>query len=479
MVLHHEKFRKWRDSGFSFLWVTAGPGCGKAVLSRALIDEGRLSTNVSTSTVCYFFFKDGDEHHMYATNALSAILQLFTQASVGDLIKYAVPSYENFGRGLTQNFPELWRILVNCACSPDAGGIICVLDDLDECPPESRRQLLSELREFYCGPWRFTDSLPRLRFLIISRPYDDLEFSFRRLSDTIAYAALESKMWPRENFKNMVKYLCGLFVRVYNSKLSFIHQTAREFLIHWERNGNWQGRFDLTRSHAKMSLICLEYLSYLDEEKSVDSIRADCPLAVYAAKFWMSHAKLAETEQDVQENCLNFFLQQEQAYKVWDKLFDPDFPSSTIAGPVRCQMPAPLYFAAMAGLRCIAELLLQEGVNINAEGGKYGNALQAASRKGHKEIARLLLENGAYANARGGYFCNALQAASFIGHKELAELLLERSANVNSHGGRYGNALRAAFVMGCRDLVELLLEKGADVNAQGGIYGSALQAASR
>jgi hypothetical protein len=54
-----DRFLKWRDSNtFSLLWVSAGPGCGQSVLTRALIDEHRLSTNVTTSTVCYFFFKE-------------------------------------------------------------------------------------------------------------------------------------------------------------------------------------------------------------------------------------------------------------------------------------------------------------------------------------------------------------------------------------------------------------------------------------
>lgn len=50
------RFRKWRDSGTSsLLWVSAGPGCGKSVLSRALIDEDRLPNSVTTSKICHFF----------------------------------------------------------------------------------------------------------------------------------------------------------------------------------------------------------------------------------------------------------------------------------------------------------------------------------------------------------------------------------------------------------------------------------------
>jgi hypothetical protein len=55
-LFNDDRFRKWRDNNTSsLLWVSAGPGCGKSVLSRALVDERRLSTNVTTSTVSFLF----------------------------------------------------------------------------------------------------------------------------------------------------------------------------------------------------------------------------------------------------------------------------------------------------------------------------------------------------------------------------------------------------------------------------------------
>jgi ankyrin repeat protein len=46
---------------------------------------------------------------------------------------------------------------------------------------------------------------------------------------------------------------------------------------------------------------------------------------------------------------------------------------------------------------------LRRGADVNAQGGQYGNALQAASNGGHKEIVKLLLERGADVNAQGGH----------------------------------------------------------------------------
>jgi hypothetical protein len=101
----------------------------------------------------------------------------------------------------------------------------------------------------------------------------------------------------------------------------------------------------------------------------------------------------------------------------------------------------PLCIAAEKGNKAIVVLLLDKGANVNAQGGYYSYALQAASYSGHKEITTLLLDRGADINAQGGYYGNALQAASYRGHKGIATLLLDRGANVNAQGRHYSNAL--------------------------------------
>jgi ankyrin repeat protein len=40
-------------------------------------------------------------------------------------------------------------------------------------------------------------------------------------------------------------------------------------------------------------------------------------------------------------------------------------------------------------------ILLDKGADVNAQGGVYSNALQAASCRGHKEVVRMLLDKGA------------------------------------------------------------------------------------
>jgi hypothetical protein len=121
-----------------------------------------------------------------------------------------------------------------------------------------------------------------------------------------------------------------------------------------------------------------------------------------------------------------------------------------------------LYTAVIHKCYKLVQILLSENdVNVNVQGGWYGNALQAASYHGHSATVQQLLEKGANVNAQGGRYGNALQAASYCGDRAIVQLLLEKGADVNAQGGGYGNALQAASYHGHSEILQLLLEAGA------------------
>ncbi len=68
----------------------------------------------------------------------------------------------------------------------------------------------------------------------------------------------------------------------------------------------------------------------------------------------------------------------------------------------------------------------REGANINAQGGNYGNALQAAAAEACYGIVQMLIEKGANINAQGGYYGNALQAAAARGCHGIVQMLIEK-----------------------------------------------------
>ena len=64
-------------------------------------------------------------------------------------------------------------------------------------------------------------------------------------------------------------------------------------------------------------------------------------------------------------------------------------------------IPSPLYYASLTGLTESTTLLLEARADVNAQGGEYGNPLQAALHERHDIIVQALLEAGADINAPG------------------------------------------------------------------------------
>ncbi|KAH8834352.1 ankyrin repeat-containing domain protein [Flagelloscypha sp. PMI_526] len=173
-----------------------------------------------------------------------------------------------------------------------------------------------------------------------------------------------------------------------------------------------------------------------------------------------------------------------------------------------------LHAASLAGKLDVVQFLVEEGADVNAEGGEYGTALQAASSKssnGCLDILHFLLQNGANVNAVGGLYGTALQAAMVRGSLDHVKLLTQAGAIVNfmkgieestyyafawsesleviqflvysgidvNGRGEYGTPLQAAARWGRLDIVQFLVQNGADVNAAEGEDGTALSTAAK
>jgi ankyrin repeat protein len=74
------------------------------------------------------------------------------------------------------------------------------------------------------------------------------------------------------------------------------------------------------------------------------------------------------------------------------------------------------------------------------------------------EILQFLLKNGADVNALGGEYGTALQAAAFH-HKQYVDMLLDLGADPRIEGGKYGSALKAAKEKGWNRVVKLLSQR--------------------
>ena len=184
-----ESLSSWLTSvGPGVFWVTAGPGCGKPVLARSLSKHGHLQSTTSIvdigsqspiesteAIICYFFFKDETAERRSISTAMCAILhQLFSQDPTNRLIKQASGPFNGGAPPSSRSFDSLWEALLIVA-KGHTGDIICVLDALDECRIDDRDQFIARLDQLHADQ---KASLNNLKFLITSRPYDDIELSF-------------------------------------------------------------------------------------------------------------------------------------------------------------------------------------------------------------------------------------------------------------------------------------------------------------
>ena len=250
------------------------------------------------------------------------------------------------------------------------------------------------------------------------------------------------------------------------------HFSVKEYLLSTHVEEYF--RIDEKTSHSRISEISIAYLLQFDDDSVplTEAILDSMPLALYAAKHWIGHAKSGGMDPAVLQLILCLFISESAPLTNWVRMHNIDegfyyIPDQNLSLD-RSEVSCALYYSSLAGMQEVSDCLLNKGENANAEGGKFGNPLQAASCRGNGAIVKLLLENRAEVNAKGEMYGNALQAASYWGHYEIVKLLLENGAEVNAEGGIYGNALQAASYRGHYEIVKLLLENGAEVNAEGG-----------
>jgi hypothetical protein len=277
--------------------------------------------------------------------------------------------------------------------------------------------------------------------------------------------------------------ICSSLVTITDSveeTIALAHYSVKEYLVSDRIKQGPANRYSMqpAKCHNAITKSCLKYLLQLPHPFFKDDLQL-AALAWYSADFWPSHLQETGNEMEATSRlAMELMSIKQPAYLTWVQLYrssryrmDLDFTLEPE------DIAPPLYYASYLGTSLVAKLLREEGVDVNAQGGRYGTALGAASHAGSEPIVKLLLNAGANVNARAGDCVNALCVASMWGHEQIVETLLSAGAVVNTHCEYMGNALYSASMMGHGNVVKRLLDAGADVNAPGGYLGSALEAA--
>lgn len=218
------------------------------------------------------------------------------------------------------------------------------------------------------------------------------------------------------------------------------------------------------------------------------------PLFNYSRDFWVTHSKAGDLRDSCYVNAMRGFLWSPILERLID-FYDPgrwsEFKNSikpqvyivyyknlfqlardTTPNNVFKDIPNLSENCLLAAILFEYEdevrLCIESGADLNAQlDRKYGNALQAAAtRNGNLNIVKFLIDSGADVNAQGGEYGNSLQAAAVYGTLGLVKFLIENGADVNAQGGCHESALQTTINESKQDIESLLRNNGAKLPSQ-------------
>jgi hypothetical protein len=173
-LLESAKFREWKDSATSRLWLYGIPGCGKTILSSTIVEHllQHCHDDIRMATA-YFYFDFTDTQKQDPELMLRSLLCQLLQRLV--VIPERVNAlFSSCGNG--QRHPPMHALLeVVRQTVQDFAQVYVVLDALDEC---TQRSELMDVLETVAG-WR----LDNLHLVMTSRKERDIERSLEGYID--------------------------------------------------------------------------------------------------------------------------------------------------------------------------------------------------------------------------------------------------------------------------------------------------------
>ncbi len=382
----------------------------------------------------------------------------------------------------------------------------CQLDTLRRCFPQRIRKTLNELPISLDATYERTlegiarekkEHAHRLFQCLVAavRPLrvDELAEIFAVDFDPNSEPKLVEGRRP-ENPEEAVLSACSTLITIAGDEdskiVQFSHFSVKEFLTSDRFQASELGKplplhIPLAAAHTVLTRACLTVLLQFDEK--LDKQRVDMfPLAPYAAKHWVEHAKIenvASQSQDLME-CL--FNPKKPHLVAWTRInnIDKGNEPSTNDLDDSAERPSParatsLYYAALCGFAGVAEYLIAvHAEDVNVKCGHHGTPLHAASYEGNLDAARVLVDHGADVKMTNIQKRTALCSAYDGGHLDVMQMLLERGADVDERYAYSARLLHIAAHHGQADVVQVLLRNRADVDARDSVNQTPLHGAS-
>jgi ankyrin repeat protein len=284
--------------------------------------------------------------------------------------------------------------------------------------------------------------------------------------------------WRPEDPISAVLSTCPNLLYVVNAEgsafIQFSHFSVREFLtssrLAETRDIISRYHVSMTPAHTIMAQACLGILLHLDENVTNDTLK-NLPLAEYAAKNWVDHARF-DVSQSTQDGMKRLFDPRRPHFAILVWIYDRE--NSWMIRPKRPLLPRGTYlhYATLSGLPSLVKFLVTEFTpDLNAR--CFFDAvtpLHLASRDGHAEVARVLLEHGADVDAGDKSNRTPLRRALNRKQVEVAQVLIKNNAYIGVQGEDRWTPLHWASEHRQVELAQALLEYGADMNARD-LYG--------
>lgn len=151
-LLESDEYTTWKHTNSAPLWLHGIPGCGKTILSSAIIQD--LSRGKTESNLFYFYFDFNDVLKRSVEYMIRTLVYQLSNSSNNDTRKVLTTEYERHQDGKSQpTFTTLSNTLISMLKS--VGETWIVLDALDECLERERRgqslmDLLKTVQEQAC-----------------------------------------------------------------------------------------------------------------------------------------------------------------------------------------------------------------------------------------------------------------------------------------------------------------------------------------